>query len=485
MLVGRGKAADTIRREPGHVLTLLALGTGADAAAVVTDLAITCRERNDGKALRVYGPVQVEENSLRHYEDVLLPLLHRTIQALGLEPRPFTLSVTNLNAASAQDRGVTISGFSADTALFVACLSATLGIPVNPGLAATGHIASLHGEIRMVRNLSAKLSAATESAVIRTVSIPDLDADESLSALTPQETAQIEEALCRARDWLAIVPACNVTGVLRCAFTESSLVIAALQKGYFSAPPPTGHGAPHLDVLAGDMPNRYWRCLEEALHGGDADTVKELIQARVAYQVRKQTYPTGYGDELHRLLSSLPASARETCLRFPLLPAQDVLKMVRLARAPDLDDVRRFMDAVADDRFHDSTPSQIDETPVLAGDASNRHLATLLQTIDPDALYRAVGAHIEAARASFRLESVTARTKRECLAIVTAFHVHVARHCGTQIRVSKMQHLEDEALDWLDKTFARHGGRNAAYAEALRGTRGRMRYILDALRTRK
>lgn len=485
VLVGIEEAADSARREPGHVLTLLALGTGADAAAVVTDLAITCRDGNDGKALEVRGPAQVEEDTLRHYEGVLLPLLYRTVQALGVEPRPFTLSVTNLNAASAQDRGLTISGYSADTALYVACLSAILGVPVQPGLAATGHIASLHGEVRMVRNLPAKLSAATDSAVVRSVSIPDPDADGSLSTLTPRENAEIGEAVCRGGDWLTIVPARNVTDVLRCAFTESSLILASLQESYFNAPPSTEHGAPGLDVLAGDMLNRYWRCLEDALHGGDAATAEKLLQARVAFHVLRKTYPVGYGDELYRLLSSVPAGARDTCLRFPLLPAQNALEMVWLASPAELDDLRRFLDAIAGDRFHDGTPSLLDEPLVPDGSTSNKHLAALLRTIDPEALYRAVGAPIEAARESFSLESVTARNKRECLAVVTAFHVHMARHYGIQISVSEPRGLESEAVDWLDKAFARQGGRNAAYAEAMRGTRGRMRYVLDALATQK
>ncbi len=481
VLVEESTVTDAKQNEPGHVLAILVLGIGTDAAAVVTDLAVTHCDVNGGEALRVRGPVQVGEDTIRHYEDIVLPLLHRTTRALGIKPRSLTLSLTNLNAASLQDRGLTISGFSADAAFYVAALSALLGVPAEPGLAITGHIASQDGEVRMVRSLSAKLRAAVASPEVETALIPDPKADDSLSTLTPEEMTDIEEAIRHARDRITITPVRDVSDVLRNVFCEPNLVVAALRNGYFSAPPQTKGGIPAKTVLAGDLPNRYWDCLEEAIHGRDPITVENLLQSRVAYHVKDKTYPAGYGDELHRLLSSVPAGVRDSCLRFPLLPAQDALSMVRMASANDLNDLRRLLDALAGDRFHDGTAIAVNEARVFPPDTTNEHLAALLDAIDPDVLYRTVGAPIEAARASFRLETVTARNNQECLAVVTSFYVHMVRHRGTEIRVAEPSSLEGEAVDWLEKAFARQGGVKAAYAEARSGIRGRLKFILDVL----
>lgn len=472
---------DAAEREPGHVLTLLTLGRGGDAIAVTTHLAVSRLKPGPDAPLTFSGPVEFEETAVRHYEKVVIPLVQQTVGALDIGHQAYALSVTNLGAASMQDRSMAVSGFSADAALFLACLSATMETPVLPGVAVTGHIASLRGDVRMVRSLPAKLRAATASTVVEAILFPDPEADDFLDVLTREEKSAIDEAICRGRDRFRMTPVRDVTELIRGAFAESDLIRASLRQGYFGRDVPTDIRVPGLAVLAADLPNRFWACLEESIQGRDHGIVHELIRARVAYQLRVKAYPAGFGTELYRLLSSVPPGLRHSRLTFPLLPARDALAMVQLALPDDLEDLRRFLDAVAGDRFQTSIPAMVDGLRASIPATANEHLAVLLEAIDPDTLYRSVGAAIEAARGSFTLETVTAQDKHECLDVVKAFHVHVLRHRGIAVQSEDPDALAADADDLLERAFAREGGAKSAFAEACQGTRGRLRYVLDAV----
>ena len=467
--------------EPGHVLTILALGNNADAAAVVTDLAVSCGGFRDGPVLCVGGSAGADQETLQHYETVILPLLGGMLHNLGLELPPLYISMTNLGAASLQDRGIFISGFSMDIAFLIAALSAVLGVPTRPGLAASGHIASPHGEVRMVRNLPEKLRAAITSSFIETVIFPDPDADDSLCTLTPEEMSRISKVVLQAGDVIKMLPVRDVAGAVCAAFNESELVLAALKQDYFGKGSHAELSASYQRILSHDLPARYWQCLEEALYNRDGVIIDRLLQERVNHHLRIGIYPAGLGAGLYKLLSSVPAGIRDGSVHFPLLPPHSVMALIQSAAADDMDDVRRLLDAVSGDRFHNGAVDAATDAPVFRGTTPNKHLAALLDAIGPDTVYRKVGAAIDAARASFELDTVTAHSKQECLALVTTFYLHIIRRCGIEVGACDQDTLESETLDWLERTFARQGGLAAAYAEAQSGTRGRMKFLLDTL----
>ena len=468
-------------REPGSVLALLALGRGEDAIAVTTHLAVTRMKAGRDAPFTFCGPVEFEETAVRHYEKVVLPLVQQTVGVLGIGPLSYVLSMTNLGAASVQDRSMTVSGFSADAALFLACLSAMIEAPVLPGVAVTGHIASLRGDVRMVRSLPAKLRAAATSPVVEAVLFPDPGADDSLAALTPEEKLAIEEAIRSGRDRFRMTPVRDVAELIRGAFAEHDLIRASLHQGYFGKDVPTDVPIPGLAVLAADLPNRFWTCMEDDLHGRAPANVIELLCARMAYQISVKVYPAGFGTELYRLLSSVPPGLRHSRLTFPLLPAHDALAMVQLASPTDLEDLRRFLDAVAGDRFQKSMHSLVDGLRESIPSTANEHVVVLLDAIDSETLYRTVGAAVETARGLFTLETVTAQDKHECLDVVTSFYVHTLRYCGIAVQPNNPAALAADAADLLERAFARQGGAKGAYAEACSGTRGRLRYVLDVV----
>lgn len=306
--------------EPGHVLALLALGNTADAAAVVTDLAVSCDGCCDGPMLCVGGAAGADQETLQHYEADVLPLLSSMIHTPGLTLPPLCISMTNLGAASVQDRGIFISGFSMDVAFLIAALSAVLGIPTKPGLAASGHIASRHGDVRMVRNLPEKLQAAVASSFVEAVIFPDPEADDSLCTLTPEEMSRISQAVLRAGDMVKMLPVRDVADAACAAFHESDLVLAALKQDYFGIGSSPEVSASYQRLLSHDLSARYWHCLEEALYNRDGVIVDRLLQERLNHHLRTGSYPAGFGTDLFKLLSSVPAGIRDGSVHFPLLP---------------------------------------------------------------------------------------------------------------------------------------------------------------------
>lgn len=106
------------------------------------------------------GPVSFRESTAAHIEQALLPIVDRTLAALGLPTRGFHISVANLGMAATADIGISISGFSSDVPVLISLLSAALGMPVPGDMVTTGHVASPDGDIAAVRAIPAKLAAA-------------------------------------------------------------------------------------------------------------------------------------------------------------------------------------------------------------------------------------------------------------------------------------------------------------------------------------
>ena len=465
----------------GQVSTVLVLGHGESAVAVATEIRATPTSEHTHGHLIPAGPASIDERTLHHYQDTLVPLLRAIADYLHVNLPQFRISVSNLNVSASQDRGVSIAGFSADAAVLLACLSALLEIPTVPGIVATGHIASTDGGIRMVKNLPAKIRAACHSERSTMFLYPDPDADDSLSALAPEEHTVIQEAILSARDHLELVPLRSVDQLLQASFFETDLIVSGLNHGYFSADNLSGVATPGVRVLQGNLPDRFWPSLETAFHRHDSVAVSNLLEARIQFQLRGSAYPQSFGKRLYHLVAALPPSTRDFHVRFPLLSSEDALFLVKLATASDLNDLHRFLEAVSGEHF----PSKAtDFGPIVSpgkSTSSNNALDSLLNEIDEVVLGRKIGNDIDLARGTFLLEKITVETNQECKDIVNAFYLHMQRHCSIVLDTPDPQKIAAEAGAFFEKTFARRGGTQAAFAEARTGARGGLRLILDLL----
>lgn len=476
----------SLREATGSAKTVLVLEDGPRTAAVVSSiLARVSRDLGDS-SFNVIGPVHFDSVALDHIRTVVVPLATRIGARLMLPCSPLAIGITNVAAASTIDVGVTVSGYSADLPLFLGIISAITGIPIRPGLLATGHIASLSGAVRPVKNMRAKVEAAVDSPDVDTFVFPDPSADASGNVLSPREQTDVKEALHSASNRIQLIPVKDVTEAMEAVFSEERIVLAGIRHGYFLR---AEHGIEEgsteddgpLRVLCAELEDRYWSALEKSLFTGDNLTASQLIAERVFLHARVKAYPTEFGARLFRLLQSIPAATRRQSLTFPLVPPHVMVPLIHLAAAHDVKDTRSFLDAVAGDRFGAIPFHQEEVVPPEGPGRDDSSLDLLLARIGAEELAHKVGLPIDAARASYVLDTVIVQDKEGCQDAINSFYVHLLRHTYSVLEPASPRNVSGEAFELLGRAFSRMGGVDAALAEAKIGVRGGLRFCLDRM----
>jgi hypothetical protein len=473
----------------GRANTVLVFGEGQAATAVLSSVT-ACAHRSRGRReLAVVGPVQLEAALAEHLRTTVLAaageILDRLLPQRG--DLCLELSFANLSAASACDLGVQVSGFSADASVFLAILSVWLRIPLPQDLVVTGHIASTEGQIRMVRSLPAKLTAARNDPTLRRFVHPAVEADGSMAALTPDQERQAREAILEARDRLQCTGVCDVDELLRAALREEAVVQGALRTGFFRGGSDEDRGNQSTDraadFLAEGNEDRFWRVLERQLLHRRSRETKRLVRWRAQYEVRSGRYPSGLGRRLLNLVRSLPPTVRATKKLFPLLPFDQCLGVCRLAGSSDQEDAQHFLDAALGKVVSTARKPPADgpsEVPTDAG-ASSAVLDAVLSEISEEALAERIGLPADAARASYLLGDVTLESYEAFNETIAAFYLHLLRHTASATTAARPEDVAAEAHQLLEQAFSRTGGYAGALAEARHGTQGGMRYVLDAM----
>ena len=196
--------------------------------AVITSLSARAVEPETQARLYFKGPGLFEERVKAHLSEVVLAVVDRIVLGLGLGLKSYELSLTNLGAASLAGREINISGYSADVPVFLALLSAGLGLALPQNVVSTGHIASSEGDIRMVEGLETKLEAARRDESIDIFIHPSLETDGSIPALMPERKARLEGALSQAKTDLRLLVVQDISDLLKKVVSDEQLVPAAL-----------------------------------------------------------------------------------------------------------------------------------------------------------------------------------------------------------------------------------------------------------------
>ena len=139
----------------GRANMVLVFDYGEDSTAVITSLGARICEHDHKERIRFTGTVTFSEKTAKHILEMILPVADSIFNSLDLPEKCFEISAVNIGAASVNDIGLNISGFSADVSMLLAILSAVLQIPVSGSLVSTGHIASPDGQITIGKNLPA------------------------------------------------------------------------------------------------------------------------------------------------------------------------------------------------------------------------------------------------------------------------------------------------------------------------------------------
>jgi hypothetical protein len=469
----------------GRAKTALVFGRGDNQRAVMS--AIVVRKTPAGsKRLCQAGSVKFADSTMYHIQDTILPITDRILRELGLPQANFEISAANLGVASTLDVGINISGFSADAAIFVAMLSAGLRMPLIDDFAATGHIASLDGDITAVKAIPAKLEAVETDKTIRCFIYPDLEEDGSLKALSPKERGRSIAAIMAARESIHTKAIMGVGELVMEVFAEEDVILASLREGFFEISGTRSKSdnpvSDAISFLANNSQRRFWDVLGQHFLKGECGKGKELLEAFVLFFVARQKYPKDLGGKLYQLVCSLPPAVRRLKMDFPILDTGVCIELSQFATKSEHGDVLRLFEA-----SHAKYAGQVirrcaDEEPPIAegGDFDCMAFDTVTARINEQALAQDFGIPIDSARGAYALDSSVINSHDEFIGTLEAFYIHLLRYASSETGLSiDVASARSEAIALLERAFHGKGGVEAAFARARDGTQGGMRSILD------
>ncbi len=470
----------------GRAQTVLVFTQGQSQKAVLSAIVVRVIDRKDQSRLHFTGPVEFSDSVREHIETVILSIIDRILSALKIPVANFEISAVNLSAASAQDIGTKISGFSADVPMLMAMLSAALQLPIPDNVIATGHIASVNGDIRMVKALPAKVEAIKADNSIRLFIHPDPDRDKSLSVLSPRERDLALEAIMAAKCVIQTQSVANIAEPIRRIFSDDAIVLSSLQQGFYGladTSPADHHPVDQtIKYLACANEKRFWNELQRFFVAGEDDKAKELLEAFACFHIDRKKYSHHFGTKLRQLVCALPPATRRLKITFPLLGIGRCIKLVQHATEADHNDVPILFDAIRGKLGGQDHDLHVAEPPQQQPDSKSPPFDAVVSQSSQQALAKKIGIPIDSARSSFILESSTTASADEFVDTITAFYSHLQRYTNPAPAITiEDEDAKDKALSLLERTFRNRGGFEAAKSNAADGTNGGLRLILDAL----
>jgi hypothetical protein len=208
-----------------------------------------------------------------------------------------------------------------------------------------------------------------------------------------------------------------------------------------------------------------------------------LLMSFIDFHVKNRHYPENFGEQLLRLVISLPPSTRKLDDLFPLLSTDLCIQLSQHAQKSDHEDVRRLYKAAFGDEIDGLRASvhRSERTGLSEEDEEVALLERLLAEISKENLAKKLGRRWDEARASYTPAAVTVKNGFEFNDAITAFYAHIVRRTGSPWGHMDPNALSTKALANLKKAFARKGGYDAALSEGIYGTNGGMRFVFDTL----
>jgi len=471
----------------GRAKTVIVFEGGVSPVALVSDIVVRISADNKKDRLVFRGPVHFEARCLTHLHSVILPLVDRLTEQLAIPGRNYEVSVVNIGAAASLDRGIEISGFSSDLPMFIALLSASLQVGLRQDLISTGHVASLGGDLAPVRGIPLKLDAALASPRINGFAFPELEMNRSLQVLTPIEYQSAKESLLRHKGDIKIYPLGDISDTLRIFFTDPSIVLGSLKTGFFSLKAPPGEAQDPIgrtvELFVEGNEKRFWDALGHTFMNRLVKNSRLLLQTYLDFHLKNHCYPERFGEQLFRLVVSLPPSTRTLDDLFPLVSPEFCIKLTQHANKNDIEDVRKLYKALFGEVVG-GQPIVLSETGLTEShesDTENELFERLLAELSEESLTQKIGQPFDNARGSYATDSVTVKDGFEFNDAITSFYGHIFRHIGSPEGSLKRSALSSEAIELVRAAFARKGGYNAALAEGKHGINGGMRLVFDAM----
>ena len=472
----------------GQTKTVLLSQSEGRSIGVVTEIIVqTVSEKSDSPRLVFNGPVKFDDQCSEHLQSVVLPMVDKITDAMDLPKTNYRISAVNVDASALLDRGIMISGFSADLPIALAMLSSALDVTLRQDAVSTGHIASPEGHLACVSGIPAKLEAAIASSEVTQFVLPDPDRDGSSKTLTPREYESITDALISSSGKIRITPVLNFYEAIEVFLDDESIVMASLRRGFFHRRPKK-HDHPNpigetIHFFSNDNKKRFRDVLERMFLSSSIQKAKELLQAYVDYHIREKRYPKSFGGELFRLMLSLPPSIGRLEKLCPLIPTEAYIKLIQHAGDADFEDIQHLHKAVFEEPIERGS---LKESPSREADfdeigAERDLLERILQEISEENLTEKIRRPFDEARSRYVLETVKVKNGSAFNDTIVRYYAHLCRYTGIIEGLQNKDGVAHEAIEAVDNAFKRKGGYEAALSEGIYAINGGMRMVLDAM----
>ena len=476
----------------GRVPTVLVFKADDDQRAAVTSIVAKCQRKRSRKRLFFSGEAIFDAKTVKHINKHILPLVDNILQELNPDSKQkaFEISTVNLSIASAMDMGMEISGFSADAAVFTALLSAALDIPLAQDFVATGHIASTDGDIRAVKSIDSKIDAASQCPAIRRFIFPTPDSDGSRENFQSDQLEDEKAIIPHARSFFKMIQVEDICQLLKTVLDERDILIASFEGDYFTTCRDFSEQDNCIEqvliFLTEGNEKRFWHNVEISALRPDIDGLKELLCARVRYQIRKKQYPQNFGRKLLPIILSVSTVARRTQLAVELVPIDLYFKLCQFAGKDDLKEDSRYLRDVFEGRAGAIDNKQLldDNIEIRKGKISRADMEKIFSQISDEQISRKIAQPIDYARAVYIVDKVIVDSTEQFFETVTSFYLHLISHTALAPAQIDPEQLKASALQLLQRAFANNGGEDAARTEAFHGHAGGLRLICDQMTER-
>jgi hypothetical protein len=472
----------------GRTKTAIVSQATRETVAIITEIFAQTTSVDTSTRLEFRGPVKLDDKAFNHIETIILPIVDRISQSLDLPTLNFLISISNIGAAATAGKGIKISGFSADLPMFLAMLSACIQAVLRQDIIATGHIASLAGDVAPVLDIPAKIEAAVASEDIAEFLFPEVENDRSVSVLMPPDDfIKARNSIYQHKGRIKLTTVENIHDAMKAFLTEESIVTSALIQGFFNAATDFKDVSNPVNrsvmFLLEDNEKRFWDATRDFLLNHETEKAQSIIKAFIDFHLIKKRYPQFFSEQLYRLIMSLPLLARRLDGLFPLVSIDQCIALSQYAKQTDHDDVQTLYKLTSPEEFARKIGITDAEgpSPTCDPDHEGQLLRKILLELSDISLTQKIGMSFDDARAKYLIKSVTVKDASEFNEAVTGFYIHLLRHTQSLEGHVSRDAATADAIDRIEESFRNAGGYDTALSEAKFATKGGLRYVFDVM----
>ena len=467
----------------GQAKTVLVVSDGQSQLGAITTIFVSAKN-TECKSCKLCctGSPEFDEHTIEHYRKNLLPIFDSICNRCNIPYSNFGISAENLQAAAINDAKLEINGFSADVSVFIAILSALLGIAVSQNFVFSGHIS--RGNILPVASLPIKLETAIAGGFKRFYCC-SVNTDDSLASIDKAELDAADDAIRRYRRQIQIKCTDDIFDIFEDVFSDSDILLASINTGVF------GKGLNIIPELPSDYISKkicsidmysFRKCVSTITLAKDFERVYLLWKQLLTYFINDDQYPRGCGRLLYEYMCGIPPHIRRSGkLKIPFIEMDMFPKLWQLAGSDDYDDIAMLFDGIRGKYLTQGRTIATGNSDTNNSDDCSA-FDTVVLSITAKHLDEKYGISIDQARSSFVVPTTTVTSHDDFLDILEAYYTHLSGFTCMELNIKNSYgNTPNQAYRLLERSFADKGGFAEARCRAIDGSKGGLRSVLDEM----